>query len=475
MSQTITPTIFTIILGLSLFNCNRNIYIDRTQFIKDGDTIPTIQLDYYKSVQQRPNQDESLAVAMAISGGGSRASNFGIGIMMGLEKIQLENGQNALNQVDYLSTVSGGGFAGGAYVSALFDHEFFHKNEPFLLSKYVDAHIKNDLSKSFVNSLLGGYVKLKTWVSAVDYGDALEKDINKIVLGFDRRKKFDQPRELLLGDVFVPKSEPQIPVKLPMHITNSSTMGNLAIFPFTPDILELYGVNGYTHNMKIIEKPGLSPFEIPLSVGIKASGSFPVLVPNTTLNSDYDTVRQYLHIMDGAMTDNQGSYTAVEVLKQDHSSQKVLLVVDADASGNLFTFSRRKEANPPLKVFFSLSSSGLYARRATLKKDLSEMGEKFDFEPIFLSFYTIIEDIETPDNLPEEIKPRTEQIRLIELLRQPYVTLSDVDRHILYELLVNIGTKYTIKPNEQELLFLAGQLIVSLRAEEIKRVMEERF
>lgn len=460
---------FTILLS----SCSKKLYIDRTQFIKDGDTIPTIDLSQYKSVEERSNQDTTLSVAMAISGGGSRASNFAMGIMLGLENVKLVDGQNALAQVDYLSTVSGGGFAGGAYISALFDHHFESPDQPFSLKHYVNKYIKEDLSVSYVGALVRGYFHPKAWVSFVDYGDALEKSINDNVLGYKRRKKTDHPRNILLGDMFVPKSQPQIPVLYPMHITNSSAMGTLAIFPFTPDVLEKYGIIGYTHSMKLFENPNLNTFEVPLAVGIKASGSFPVLIPNTTLHSRLNEKRKFLHIMDGAMTDNQGYYTALEVLKQTRTPKKVLLVVDADASGNLYTFSSHQGSKSPAGVFLSLSTSGLYARRATMKKDLSEIGEKFGITPIFLGFNALVENLPIPDNLPKRIIIKAEQERLIKILESDSPQLSDIDQQILYELLVNIGTKYTIKPNEQKLLFLAGQKIVAILSDRIKAAMND--
>ena len=460
------------LLAFIVSSCGSYLEIDRSQFLKDGDTIPTVNLKSYQSVQKRPGQDPALAVAMAISGGGSRASNFGIGIMMGLEKIKLPLRSNALKQIDYFSTVSGGGFAGGAYISALFDHSHHRQEEPFSLAEYVDRNIRADLQVSYVGALARGYFNPKVWFSFVDYGDALEKAINEHVLGYRRRKLTPSPREILLGDLFIAKSDTSRLPTFPMHITNSSAMGTLAIFPFTPDVLATHRVKGYTHQMKFVEEDSLDTYSIPLAVGIKASGSFPVLIPNTTLQSNFHPTRKHLHIMDGAMTDNQGYYTALEVLKQEKEvHRRVLLIVDADASGNLQTFSKRQGAKAPVNVFFSLASSGLYARRATMRKDLNEMGEKLRIKPVFLAFSTVIENSPPPADLPAKIRVKDEQRRLIGLLKQDSTTLSDRDRHILYELLVNIGTKYTIKPDEQELLFLAGQLIVKLKEREIKEAM----
>lgn len=462
-------------LVLCSLSCNKYINLDRSQFVKDGESVPTVDLNYYKSVQDRPNQDSSLAVAVAVSGGGSRAMNFAVGIMLGLEQIKTSATEDALDQIDYLSTVSGGGFAGGAYISSLYEHNLFDKSVPYSFKEYVDKQIKNDLAISFTGFLVRGFFNPKVWFSVLDYGDVLEQNIDNHVLGFNRIRQQTNDQSITLGDLFIAKDSIQTPVSYPMHFTNSTTMSTMAIFPFSPDILKRYGIEGYTHRMKTY-KGGQNPFEIPLSVGIKASGSFPVLVPNSTLKSNYDEERPYLHIMDGAMTDNQGYYTAIQVLSQDKSPKKVLLLIDADASGNLYTFSEKQGNIGAFTTFFSLASSGLYARRSTIRRDLQTIGQRFDINPIFMGFYTLIEGLPIPQNLPKKIKTKESQKRLIALLEENkgkgVEQISNVDRHILYELLVNIGTKYTIEPDEQELLFLAGQLITEIVKPQIEQAMK---
>ncbi len=466
---------FSIVFLLIIFSlgCNRYLKVDRTQFLKDGEVVPTVDLSYYRSVQERAHQDSSLAVTLAISGGGSRAANFAIGIMMGLEQIDIRKTEDALDQVDYLSTVSGGGFAGGAYISAMFEHNYFSRKGPFILADYVKRHIKEDLSVSYTGRLIKGFFNTKIWFNHLDYGDALEQSIDNHVLGYKRRKDNPNAKSIKLSDVFIRRTDTESPVLYPMHFTNSSVIGTMAIFPFTPDILATYRVNGYTHRMKTIEQQRQDPFDIPLSVGIKASGSFPVLIPNSTLQSVYVDNRPFLHVMDGAMTDNQGYFTALQVLNQDNSAKKVMIIIDADASGHLYTFSKKKGNYSGLKIFFSLAASGLYARRATLRRELETNGNKFGIEPIFLGFYTLIEDIPLPDKLPSRIKLKESQERLVEILKNnpDPESISVLDRHILYEVLVNIGTKYTIKPTEQELLILSGQLITRIASEKIKKAM----
>ena len=69
--------------------------------------IPKVEIDDYKSPQLRANQDAEKTIGLAISGGGSRAQYFGLGVLIGLDDIKIGE-CSFLNEVDYISTVSGG-------------------------------------------------------------------------------------------------------------------------------------------------------------------------------------------------------------------------------------------------------------------------------------------------------------------------------------------------------------------------------
>ena len=50
--------------------------------------------------------------ALCISGGGIRSASFALGVIQGLAKLGTDAKNSVLNQIDYLSTVSGGGYVG---------------------------------------------------------------------------------------------------------------------------------------------------------------------------------------------------------------------------------------------------------------------------------------------------------------------------------------------------------------------------
>ncbi len=451
--------------------CSRKLYPDRSQFIKDGDTVPVLNLSTYKSVQERPGQDPNLALVVAISGGGSRAANFASGVLAELERLYLPSGRNLLQEVDYFSTVSGGGFAAGAYVAALYDHQRFFPDSTFSYLHYWEYYIQSDLQHSYTWQLARANVNPRLLFSYMDDGDILERAIDNNVLGYRRRNKLAGMRDerpprysLTLGDFFLPKDSPQ-PVRFPMPIANTTVLGKWVLFPFTPDMLQTYQVIGYTHRLHNHIDPNLDPYSVPLAVGIKASGSFPVLIANTTLKSAYSEQRPWLHLLDGGLSDNVGFLTALEILKQDPAPRKVLLLIDVDNVGNRPVFSHRRGAMFGLKVLAQLPSSGLDARRVRLLQEIAETCSAYDIQHVMLSFGRFLQN-SAQNELPIELQRKEEYRRLLPPLENNAL-LTPRDQQILYELLTAVGTKYHVTKEEQRLLFHGGRQLVRLLHPEI--------
>ena len=108
---------------------------------------PIININNYKSVHRRPENRADLAAVVAISGGGERAANLGIGVLAGLESIKLSNsGRNALQEIDYFSTVSGVGLAAATYFSGLYSHLNYYgaeSNRSFSFNKALNSSRDN--------------------------------------------------------------------------------------------------------------------------------------------------------------------------------------------------------------------------------------------------------------------------------------------------------------------------------------------
>ncbi len=88
---------------------------------------------------------KSLSLILTFSGGGTRAAAFSYGVLKGLRDTHYRrNGQqhSLLNEVDIISSVSGGSFTAAYY--GLFGTDIFKNYEKDFLKKPVQTHLVND-------------------------------------------------------------------------------------------------------------------------------------------------------------------------------------------------------------------------------------------------------------------------------------------------------------------------------------------
>ncbi|MDX1901054.1 MAG: patatin-like phospholipase family protein [Gammaproteobacteria bacterium] len=302
-----------------------------------------VELDRYHA----PPHQKNLAIAVAASGGGYRAANLLIGVLLGLEKIKDGSGHNLLQAVNYYSTVSGGGFGVGYYITQMRNYSLRHPNSlaAFSLNQSVSSMLAQDsLGMIQPNPLRADLSDLLFF--GADRGQVLEEKFNKTLLATPRGG-------LKLGDIFIPIDQPR-KAQLPLWVTNSTIYQNAAIFPFTPDVLARYQVINYFHNQTMTAVSGdiqdeNYASEVPVAVGLTASASVPVAITPTTLVSTAckGGGECYLQLYDGGLADNLGIYTALSLLLQDNSPIKVLIIVDA-YTGEVSPFS--DSLSPPENV-----------------------------------------------------------------------------------------------------------------------------
>ncbi|MCE5328585.1 MAG: patatin-like phospholipase family protein [Planctomycetaceae bacterium] len=442
-----------------------------------------IDMSAYRSAQERAGQDADLALAVAISGGGQRAANFAAGVMLALEEISPGGAaaDNALRQVDYVSSVSGGSLAAAAYLSSLNDHlclggsvddysfaVAMRNRGPLSATVRSDPQLRRYLEISYVRDIVKGAM---AWTSH-DRGEYLEAAFDDNVLGRTwRRDKITAMggdpsfgQSLTLGDIFVRADSPR-PVRLPYWVANAAVYENGALFPFTPDQLKLYQVVGYTHRFKrcTFDAKTQSYEEfldaVPLSLAAKASGTFPAAIPATVLRSEMDKLNPYLYLFDGGIGDNLGTVTALRMLKQDQRPRrKVLLVIDASAD-TYAAFS--KDSSPPGAGVSALQAamvqqSSYHGRYRELTQDICRAN---NITPIFLSFDDLAD---LPDCAALCEKGLTQaQIKSLSKEKTPKP----------FHLVRDVPTWYSVAVEEQSLLLSAGQVAADLNRDKIRAAL----
>ena len=282
-------------------------------------SIPAVSLSDYKSVQERDQkfQNPHIALGIGISGGGSRAQFFSMGVLLGLEEIS-ENylDRNFLNEIDYYSTVSGGCFSAGYYLTVLknklhhdncsFNEFYFSKADAF--KDYVDksANILSLLNNS--RNEKGDKISMSQRIDA----DILQYDVTNP----DNKDKFDT--QMLLSDFFVPKESKSEP-SLPMFVANGTAFNNGERIPFMPHIIKGLAIDESLAPNKadlVLNQNKINDgYNFPVTYGITASSAFPGVLPKVKFGiKNQDKI---LCIIDGGASDNTGYKTLVELLHAD--------------------------------------------------------------------------------------------------------------------------------------------------------------
>ena len=454
---------------------------------------PRVDLSRYKSVQTRTGQNEDLALAVAISGGGHRAGNFAAGVLLALEDFRGTDGQplNILREVDYFSTVSGGGFPVGVYLGTRSD-EGSSASYSFqaALNSNGERYLKN-LRRDYQMTLLEAAFTPEC-IGYKDAGDLLEEKFDNYLLGAKYR---ESGGSLVLSDVFR-EAASEKPVELPYWFANATVYENGTRFVFTPGIISAYGIKQCTHRMKDFEihRDGRN---MPLAVGMKTSASFPVLIPATTLkcSKTTDPLNPFLHLVDGGLVDNQGIYTAFEVLRQDPAKRKVLIVIDA-FKGVSHPRSRWEASPSGPEMAVRIMKIALDSARTRLEQTLAQeqhvpgsgAGDG-RIEVVLLSFSALKpETVRKYDDLEDEIK-KIDKEKFKGFLRRTQREVDSVINEIgwnkddgeddaenlsgmaLYEDARAVGTTLNITKAQQELLLKAGHEAV----EQKRSFFEQHF
>ncbi|MDL1979430.1 MAG: patatin-like phospholipase family protein [Deltaproteobacteria bacterium] len=459
-----------------------------------------VDLSSYKSSQERNGQDKRFRVAVAISGGGHRAANFGIGALLGLEEIKTNDivGNNALSQVDMFSTVSGGGFAAGLYISTLSDYFAYcgESGEYSLMevmaedcsSKCFDPNASRQIERGYkdnITSFLNPFKisSWRVWFTDLDRTNLLENAIDDDLLGNkwrqEKNKIAEQVRDsLVLRDIFVPKFEEK-PVLLPFWVANSSAFENGALFPFTPQTLFKYKVVGYTHRLKQKKYQGDDLkseeykkflFNFPMSLAMTASGTFPVLLSTTTLDSILDPDNPYLHLLDGGLSDNIGVLSAIRYLNQDNgrngAEKRLLIIVDA-YNGPLCPFSRKREAPSMRKALKKTRSISLNSWRGRYREIVSKLAVENNIKVVVIKADTFnkAEDFDKlyePEN--DEIETVINKLKKKWKDKKANGNQNKIIEPSPLDLFRNIATDYNISVKEQKFVIALGRRLVREQA-----------
>ena len=480
-------------------------------------SIPSVSLSDYKSVQERDNkfQNPNIALGIGISGGGSRAQFFSMGVLLGLEEIQEKNSHhNFLNEIDYFSTVSGGCFSAGYYLTILknkvidndcsFNDFYFSKADAY--KDYVDksANILSLLNNS--RNEKGDKISMSQRIDA----DILQYDASNP----DNANKFGT--QMLLSDFFVPKNEKKTPY-LPMFVANGTAFNNGERIPFMPHIIRGLNLDSSLAPNKadiaLNENKINDGYNFPLTYAITASSAFPGVLPKVKFGvKNQDKI---LCIIDGGASDNMGYKTLVELLHDDtkvEDKNKKALFIDCLGQGKKTPYVTDAKIRL-ISLFETASLYTVQTRYMTFDKDVENTFERYKI-PVsnyqVIGFTTIrdhllkLEKDKPYEDLVFELKNTTDdsgswaklygsfklellnkfgenafkkdkngEIIVATLRKEKFSELSARQILLLYEYASHVETKLRITPEEREMLLLSGRFAAFLKTSELQDLLAE--
>jgi len=480
-------------------------------------SIPNVSLNEYKSVQERDKtyQNPNIALGIGISGGGSRAQFFSMGVLLGLEEIKEADSQrNFLKEIDYFSTVSGGCFSAGYYLTILknkleqencsFDEFYFSKADAY--KDYVDksANILSLLNNS--RNEKGDKVSMTQRIDLdiLQYDSSNPENANKFTT------------QMLLSDFFVPKESNSIPT-LPMFVANGTAFNNGERIPFMPHIIKGLNLNSSLAPNKapiaLNENKVNDGYNFPVTYAITASSAFPGVLPKVKFGvKNHDKI---LCIVDGGASDNMGYKTLVELLHNDtrvNDKNKKAVFIDCLGQGkkepyindakirlislfetaSLYTVQTRymtfdkdventfERYKIPVSNYQIIGFTTIRDHLLQLKKDqdyedqVTELKNSNDDTSSWLRLYTFLkQDLIEKFGENSFRKDKDGQIIMATLERDQFKDLSARQILLLYEYASHVETKLRITPEEREVLLLSGRFATYLKTNELKELLVE--
>lgn len=480
-------------------------------------SIPAVNLSEYKSVQDRDArfQNPNLALGVGISGGGSRAQFFSMGVLLGLEEIQeSKSNRNFLNEIDYFSTVSGGCYSAGYYLTILknklqYDNCTFNE---FYFSK-ADA-FKSDVNKSAtIFSLLNN--------SRNEKGEkvSMAQRLDLEVLQYDSSNPENQNKfktQMLLSDFFIPKDSKQNP-QLPIMVANGTAYNNGERFPFMPHIIRGLKINSsLAPNKASLPLDGdhiNNGYDFPLTYAITASSAFPGVLPKTKFGiKNQDKI---LCVIDGGASDNMGYETLIELLHNDikvDDKNKKMLFIDCLGQGKKAPFINDEK----IRLLSLLETASLYTvqtRYITFEKDVENVLDRYkipttnyqvigfttlrdyllklkkdqDYDNLVITLKNSDDESSSWLKLHDDfkakliakfgadsfIKDKNGEVMLSSLSKSTFKDFGASELLMLYEYASHVETKLKIAPGEKEMLLLSGRFAAYLKANELRELLVE--
>lgn len=291
-----------------------------------------------------PKKQEDVLVLLALSGGGSRAAYFSALSMLELQKIEIDipnkGKTNLLNEVDVISSVSGGSLAAAYYVIS-----GDIKCPSYSGRMWEEAEVRNLMTNDYLSRWIGNWFwptnMVKYWLTDFDRTDVMAQTLADNM--YDQKISSYRSTPLLPygtvldNDISFEQLNPLRP-----NLILNSTRGSWS----SHNGEGIKFGNPFTFTAEDFGEISSSIDSYKVAPAVMASATFPGVFNFMTLK-DFKN-KEYLHIFDGGNSDNLGLTSLKRVIWESididnelpRLKQKKIIVILVDS------FTKPKGANP---------------------------------------------------------------------------------------------------------------------------------
>jgi len=317
-------TLFTLISGCSSYGAISNTPTEREK----TQTADTIKPDYSIQTVLTAKPQGNVALVLTFSGGGTRAAALAYGVLQALYKTEIGDEHHKrplLNEVDVISSVSGGSFLAAYY--GLHGKETFESFESIMLKK----DIKSELISGILSPANWFLDTGRTEMAVQFYNNTIFKDAT-----FKDLQKADSPLILI----------------------NATDLGNGVRFSFTQDSFNLIcsDINQFSIARAVTASSAVPVMFNPVVVKNyqpcqnATTQKLAQASQNPTLNyelkqvikglQDYtQTEYPYLHLVDGGISDNLGLRAIYESVELSGGAKRFLTKIGKQSINHIAVIS----------------------------------------------------------------------------------------------------------------------------------------
>jgi NTE family protein len=253
-----------------------------------------------------PQRTNRTFVILTFSGGGTRAAGLSYGVLQQLAATPMPGNHNLIDEVDVISSVSGGSFASmdyamrGKQMLATFESAFLQKPVQSILAKTAFLNPRNLFKLLFDRNFHRIDVAVEVYDDVLFHNVTFADLLNAQTTNSDRPFVIANSTELEIGSRFEWTQDQFDPIcsdLTPVHVARAVAASSDFPFLLPPMTLKKYDATACHYQ---------TPSWLPI-----ARDNDAYLVPSrpryaTELEGYLNPARQYLHLMDGGIADNIG-------------------------------------------------------------------------------------------------------------------------------------------------------------------------